>query len=177
MYGYALSRIKSTPHHHSHALRRPIECISVAKLDDSTLKLFPSDTLATSYHDIVANLARPRFRCLAPRRPWRSDRCSATELAPVCVVDDHGAASSTKRGASQHQDRPISCVSCSPIRWSSSRAKSAVGEVGGARTSTDHDVSSGLVGGVVSAGASPDLLSGLGAWVLVMCIGVVSRER
>ena len=96
----------------------------------------------------------------------------------MCVVDDHGAASRTKRrGASQHQDRPISCVSCSPIRWSSSRAKSAVGEVGGARTSTDHDVSSGLVGGVVSAGASPDLLSGLGAWVLVMCIGVVSRER
>ena len=74
-------------------------------------------------------------------------------------------------------DRPILCVSCSPIRWSSSRAKSAVGEVSESCDNTDHDVSGTLAGGVVSAVTPPDLLSRLGAWVLVMCIGVVSRER
>ena len=95
----------------------------------------------------------------------------------MCVVGEQGAASSTKRGASQHHDRLILCVSCSPIRWSSSRAKSAVGEVSESCYSTDHDVSITLAGGVVSAVTPPDLLSGLGAWVLVMYIGVVSRER
>ena len=93
------------------------------------------------------------------------------------VVYEQGAASRTKRGAPELRDRPISCVSCSPIRWSSSRAKSAVGEVGDARTSTDGDVANALADDAIRAGASPDLFSGLGAWVLVMCIGVVSRER
>ena len=51
------------------------------------------------------------------------------------------------------------------------------GEVGDARISTDGDVASALADDAISAGASPDLFSGLGAWVLVMCIGVVSRER
>ena len=93
------------------------------------------------------------------------------------VVYEQGAASRTKRGAPELRDRPISCVSCSPIRWSSSRAKCAVGEVGESCYSTDGDVVNGLVDGAISAVTSPDLFSGLGAWMLVMCVGVVSRER
>ena len=50
-------------------------------------------------------------------------------------------------------------------------------KVGESRYSTEHDVASALADGTFRAVALPDLLSGLGAWVLVMCIGVVSRER
>ena len=126
---------------------------------------------------IVANLARPRFRCLAPQRPRWSYGLSASELAAVCARGRALLAYDAKRGASQHHDCLILCVSCSPIRWSSSRAKSVVGEV----SESCYSTGSGLCGASaeVTPGAvkSPGLFSGPGAWVLVMCIGVVSRER
>ena len=92
------------------------------------------------------------------------------------VVYEQGAASRTKRGAPELRDRPISCVSCSPIRWSSSRVKSEVGEVGELCYITGSGLGSASVEVTPGDITSPDLLSGLGAWVLVMCVGKGKKQ-